>query len=50
MKKPLKTRDHLTTTLRKDLFRELDRLNNETNIPKSRLLDQALTLLFEKHK
>lgn len=50
MKKQLKTRDHLTTTLRKDLAHELNQLHIKTSVPKSKLLDRAVSLLLEEHK
>ena len=46
----LTTRKRITTTLDKGLINKLDNLSKKTRIPKSKLHDEALELLFEKHK
>jgi hypothetical protein len=46
----LKNRTKVTTTIKNELIDKLTRLNEETRIPKSKLFDEALELLFEKHK
>ena len=44
----LKSREKISTTVRKDLVKKLDKLNSNTKVPKSKLYDQALELLFEE--
>jgi predicted transcriptional regulator len=46
----LKNRTKVTTTIKNELVDKLDTLNNKTRIPKSKLFDEALELLFEEHK
>lgn len=46
----LKNRTKVTTTIKNELVDKLDKLNEETRIPKSKLYDEALELLFQKHK
>lgn len=49
MRKDLKKREQITTTLRKDLKDKLESLTERTMIPKSKLMDVAVTLLLEKY-
>lgn len=44
-----KSRAQYTMTVDKQLFATLNDLSAETRIPKSKLVDEALELLFEKH-
>ena len=46
----LTTRKRVTTTLDKELLKRLDELSKETRIPKSKLFDEAIEDLLEKHK
>ena len=46
----LKNRTKVTTTIKNELVAKLDTLNDKTRIPKSKLFDEALELLFEEHK
>ena len=46
----LKNREKISTTIRKDLIRKLETLNNNTKVPKSKLYDEALELLFNKRE
>ena len=46
----LTTRKRITTTLNKELVKKLDELSKETRIPKSKLFDEAVKDLLEKHK
>ena len=46
----LKTRTAFSNSLRNDLSDELDKLNSQTKIPKSKLLDEAIELLLLKYK
>lgn len=46
----LKTRIRFSTSLDKNLAQKLEELSEDTRISKSKLLDEALELLFEKHK
>lgn len=46
----LVTRTVVSNSIRKDLAEELNILSKETRIPKSKLLDEAIELLLEKHK
>jgi len=50
IKVALKNRTKVTTTIKNELVDKLDKLNEETRIPKSKLYDEALELLFQKHK
>jgi post-segregation antitoxin (ccd killing protein) len=47
-KKVLKNRTQITSTLKIELNNQLKELSDETDIPISKLLDQAVTLLLEK--
>lgn len=47
--KILKTRKQFTTTLRKDLFESLNKIAEDTQVPKTKLLDQAVELLIESY-
>ena len=44
-----KSRKQYTMTVDIKLFDTLNKLSKETRIPKSKLVDDALELLFEKH-
>ena len=44
-----KSRKQYTMTVDIKLFDTLNKLSKETRIPKSKLVDEALELLFEKH-
>jgi len=46
----LKNRTRVTTTIKNELVSKLDTLNDKTRIPKSKLFDEALELLFDQHK
>lgn len=43
-------RESFGSTLREDLMIELRNLSSDTNIPISKLLDEAVQLLFEKRR
>lgn len=45
----LKTRTPLSNTVDTKLYDKLKELSDKTRIPMSKLLDEALELLFEKH-
>lgn len=45
-----KTRKQYTMTVDTKLFDTLNELSNQTRIPKSKLVDEALELLFQKHQ
>lgn len=45
----LKTRIRFSTSLNKDLAKKLEDLSTNTRIPKSKLVDEALELLFDKY-
>jgi len=45
----LVNRKALSNSLRNDLAEQFDQLHKETDIPKSKLLDQAIELLLEKY-
>ncbi|MEK5163202.1 ribbon-helix-helix domain-containing protein [Paenibacillus sp. FSL R5-0527] len=45
----LVNRKALSNSLRNDLAEQFDRLHKETDIPKSKLLDQAIELLLQKY-
>jgi vacuolar-type H+-ATPase subunit E/Vma4 len=49
-KKILKTRSQITSTLRNELYEEIKNLSDSTDIPISKLLDQAVELLLEDRK
>jgi uncharacterized protein involved in type VI secretion and phage assembly len=49
-KKVLKNRTQITSTLRNELNNELKILSEETDIPISKLLDQAVELLIENKR
>lgn len=46
----LKNRKTISNAVRSDLADALKQLSEETMIPMSKLLDEAITLLLEKHK
>ena len=46
----LKTRVRFTTSIDLDYNNKLDKLSEETMIPKSKLVDRALELLFNEYK
>ncbi|MNB79521.1 Ribbon-helix-helix domain protein [compost metagenome] len=45
----LVNRKALSNSLRNDLAERFDQIHKETDIPKSKLLDQAIELLIEKY-
>ena len=45
-----KTRKQYTMTVDTQLFDTLNELSKQTRIPKSKLVDEALELLFQKHQ
>ena len=45
-----KTRVRFTTSIDLDYNNKLDKLSEETMIPKSKLVDRALELLFNEYK
>ncbi|WP_082672901.1 ribbon-helix-helix domain-containing protein [Paenibacillus senegalimassiliensis] len=45
----LVNRKALSNSLRNDLAEKFDKLHKETQVPKSKLLDQAVELLLEQH-
>ena len=49
-KRGLKNRKELSNAIDTDLWNALDSLAKETLIPKSKLLDRAVTLLLQEHK
>lgn len=49
-KKILKTRTQFTSTLENSLYNELKKLSEETKVPISRLLDEAVQLLSKERK
>lgn len=46
----LRTRKVLSNTVRMDLYENLKNLSNETKIPMSKLLDEAIEELLSKRK
>lgn len=46
----LKNRAYFTTTLPKEQIEEIDRIAAYTRIPKSRLTEEAFTLLIKKYE
>lgn len=46
----LVNRTRFSNSLRNDLMAQFEILHKETDIPKSKLLDQAIELLLEKQK
>ena len=46
----LKYRKRFTSSLKNELVPKFDDLSKKTRIPKSRLLDEAIEDLLEKHK
>jgi hypothetical protein len=46
----LKNRIRLCNSVDKGLFEKLQKLSDKTDIPMSKLLDKALTLLLEKYE
>ena len=49
-KKVLKNRSQITSTLKNELYQDLKNLSEETDIPISKLLDKAVTLLLNEYK
>jgi predicted DNA-binding protein len=49
-KKILKTRTQFTSTLRNELYEDLKGLSDETKVPISRLLDEAVEALKRERK
>lgn len=47
--RPSKDRMQVGTSLDKKLYAKLRQLSKDTRIPQSKLFDEALELLFEKH-
>lgn len=45
----LKSRKNFASTLENNLFVQFDKLATETRIPKSKLLDEAIEDLINKH-
>lgn len=43
-------RVRFTSSMKKELMPQFDKLARETRIPKSRLIDEAIEDLLEKHK
>ena len=43
-------RVRFTSSLKKDLMPQLDKLSEETRIPKSRLIDEAIEDLLKKYE
>lgn len=48
-KQALKNRTQFTSTLRNSLYDDLKEMSDETKVPISRLLDEAVELLQERH-
>lgn len=48
--KDLKNRVRFSTSLDKDLAKRLEDLSITTRIPKSKLVDEAIEMLLNKHK
>lgn len=48
--KDLKTRERFSTSVNKELLRAFEGLHDKTRIPKSKLIDEAMELLLEKHE
>lgn len=46
----LKNRTRFSNTMENELFAKFDELSEETMIPKSKLLDEAIKLLLQKFK
>ena len=46
----LKTRIRFSTSLDKDLAKRLEDLSITTRIPKSKLVDEAIEMLLDKHE
>ena len=44
------SRTRFSTSVDKKLLETLDELSKETKVPKSKLVDTALEMLFEKYK
>ncbi len=45
----LTTRKRFATTVDKKLLKKLDKLSEETRIPKSKLIDESIELLLKEH-
>ena len=48
-KRGLKNRVAFSNAIDRELYNALEQLHRETRIPKSKLLDEAIELLLEKH-
>lgn len=48
-KKVLKNRTQITSTLRNELYEQIKQLSDNTDIPISKLLDQAVEMLLERN-
>lgn len=48
--KDLKNRVRFSTSLDKDLAKKLEDLSITTRIPKSKLVDEAIEMLLDKHE
>ena len=46
----LVNRTRFTTSIKNELYRELDALTQKTRIPKSRLMDEAIEDLLKKYE
>lgn len=46
----LKNRKRFTSSLKNELIEPFDKLSEETRIPKTKLLDEAIEDLLKKHK
>lgn len=46
----LKHRTPISSTINKEIWEELVKISQETDIPISRLLDRSIKLLIEKYK
>jgi len=49
-KRGLKNRKTLSNAVRTELYEQLKQMSNETKIPMSKLLDEAIELLIQKRK
>ena len=49
MRNDLKTRVQICSSIDKKLIKELSKLSQNTRISKSKLLDEAIELLLQKH-
>lgn len=46
----LKNRERFTTSIKKELISDLRKLSDDSKVPMSKLLDEAIELLIEKRK